>query len=136
MTEDMLRSYLNTLRLDLNLYKDSIKEVSEDIYNELGINRDLPYKNPKTKEELSINAYYDLLNIVKVYNEGTILDWANNNNQYKYLPYRFFSGESCSVGSSGWFASRDSSAGLYFKSKELSDNAVMKFRSIYDNYWM
>ena len=34
MTEDMLRSYLNTLRLDLNLYKDSIKEVSEDIINE------------------------------------------------------------------------------------------------------
>lgn len=34
MTEDLLKTYLSTLRLDLNLYKDSIKEVSEDIIKE------------------------------------------------------------------------------------------------------
>jgi len=34
MTEDMLKSYLNTLRLDLNFFKDSIKEVSQDIISE------------------------------------------------------------------------------------------------------
>lgn len=34
MTEDMLKSYLNTLRLDLNFFKDSIKEVSQDIIAE------------------------------------------------------------------------------------------------------
>ena len=37
MTEDMLKSYLNTLRLDLNFFKDSIKEVSQD-KEELGTN--------------------------------------------------------------------------------------------------
>ncbi|MCC6818009.1 MAG: hypothetical protein IT245_03850 [Bacteroidia bacterium] len=34
MTEEMLKSYLNTLRLDLNFFKDSIKEVSQDIISE------------------------------------------------------------------------------------------------------
>lgn len=34
MSEELLKSYLNTLRLDLNLYKDSIREVSSDIINE------------------------------------------------------------------------------------------------------
>jgi len=34
MTEEMLKSYLNTLRLDLNFFKDSIKEVSQDIIQE------------------------------------------------------------------------------------------------------
>jgi len=34
MTEEMLKSYLNTLRLDLNFFKDSIKEVSSDIIAE------------------------------------------------------------------------------------------------------
>lgn len=34
MTEEMLKSYLNTLRLDLNFFKESIKEVSQDIVNE------------------------------------------------------------------------------------------------------
>lgn len=34
MTEELLKSYLNTLTLDLNLYKESIKEVSEDIIRE------------------------------------------------------------------------------------------------------
>lgn len=34
MTEELLKTYLNSLRLDLNLFKDSIKEVSDDIINE------------------------------------------------------------------------------------------------------
>lgn len=34
MTEELLKSYLNTLRLDLNFYKDSIREVSQDIISE------------------------------------------------------------------------------------------------------
>lgn len=34
MPEDILRAYLNTLKLDLNLYQESIKEVSEDIIRE------------------------------------------------------------------------------------------------------
>jgi hypothetical protein len=34
MSEEMLKSYLNTLQLDLNFFKESIKEVSQDIINE------------------------------------------------------------------------------------------------------
>ena len=31
MTEELLKAYLGTLRLDWNLFKDSIKEVSEEV---------------------------------------------------------------------------------------------------------
>ncbi len=34
MTEELLKSYLNSLQLDLNLFTDSIKEVSDDIIKE------------------------------------------------------------------------------------------------------
>lgn len=34
MTEELLKSYLNTLRLDLNFFKESIREVSKDIISE------------------------------------------------------------------------------------------------------
>ncbi len=34
MTEELIKTYLNSLRLDFNLFKDSIKEVSDDIMNE------------------------------------------------------------------------------------------------------
>lgn|GEM_PF-117785 len=34
MPEDILKSYLQTLRLDLNFYRDSIKEVSDEIIAE------------------------------------------------------------------------------------------------------
>lgn len=34
MSEELLKSYLNTLRLDLNFFKDSIREVSRDIVSE------------------------------------------------------------------------------------------------------
>ena len=34
MTEELIKTYLNSLRLDFNLFKDSIKEVSDDIIAE------------------------------------------------------------------------------------------------------
>lgn len=34
MTEELIKTYLNSLRLDFNLFKDSIKEVSDDIIKE------------------------------------------------------------------------------------------------------
>jgi hypothetical protein len=34
MTEELLKAYLQSLRLDLNLFKDSIREVSEDVIKE------------------------------------------------------------------------------------------------------
>jgi len=34
MTEELLKAYLDSLRLDLNLFKDSIREVSEEVIKE------------------------------------------------------------------------------------------------------
>ena len=31
MTEELIKTYLNSLRLDFNLFKDSIKEVSDEM---------------------------------------------------------------------------------------------------------
>lgn len=34
MTDELLRAYLHSLRMDMHIYRDSIREVSNDIINE------------------------------------------------------------------------------------------------------
>jgi hypothetical protein len=133
---------------NINIVFTPIKSIIEritnfyDILDELGIDESgLPYKNipqTDTKEETnfkrSINAFWRLSKIALVYNEGTVLDWKNTS-QYKYLPYKHSSGGSWVVFSVGWFAHCLSSAGVYFKSKELSEDAYEKFKDIYEDFW-
>ncbi len=109
----------------------------EDIYKELEIDEEdvLVYKNPKTKFEKYINACAIIPRIVEVYNEGEEIDWKNTN-QYKYTPYKYFSCGHWLVSSHDWYYYYCCSGGFYYKSKELSDDAVKKFRKIYDDYWM
>ena len=134
---------------NINIVFTPIKSVTEritnfyDILNELGIDESgLPYKNipqTDTKEETnfkrSVNAFWRLSKIALVYNEGTVLDWKNTN-VYKYLTYKYWTGGSWVVSSSfSWSAGCDCSAGLYFKSKQLSEDAYEKFKDIYEDFW-
>lgn len=56
----------------------------------------LPFRNPITQEEKSINAMLKLLKIVEAYNEGTVLNWKDTS-QYKHWPYKYCSGGGWSV---------------------------------------
>lgn len=124
--------------------KKSITEriqTLDDVYKELS--GDLPFlesatdliKNPYTKEEKSINAFYHLLNITKAYNKGIIIDWGNTI-QYKYLPYKYFDGSSIFVKVGTWSCHCNAAGGLYFKSEAWAKDALSKFRDIYNDYWM
>lgn len=135
LTKDQLKEIDKQLKKNKGTIIEKISDF-DDILSELGEDLSgLPYKNPKTKEEKSINAQWKIFKIVKVYNEGTELDWKNLN-QYKYLPYKYFSSGSWLVCSYCWSATHCYSVGLYYKSRELSDDALKKFRNIYEDYWM
>lgn len=93
-----------------NFFKKKITEIIEsidDIYSYLGLIRDneIPFKNPITKQQRSINATFDIQNISLVLNEGWIENWLDHN-QSKYY--------------------------LYFKKKELSGWLVEDYN--YNNY--
>lgn len=109
----------------------------QDILDELNIDESfLPYKGSKlTNEEKSINAQAKLFKIVQVYNEGEKLKW-NDTSQYKYTPYKYFSGCSWVVASGDlWYGTLGFSSGLYYKSSELSKNAYNKFKDVYEDFW-
>jgi hypothetical protein len=146
----------------LNLYKDASKELKEiledsfgkeffkpksitdriktieDVFEELGEDYNdyiPPFPKAKTKEEKSCNAQMLLFKIAKVYNEGTILDWKDSN-QPKYFNYKYFSGGSCLVDSLSWNTYCSYSAGLFYKSKSLSEDSYNKFKNIYNDYYL
>lgn len=85
--------------------------------------------------EKYINACVIIPKIVKIYNEGTILDWTNAS-QYKYLPYIRKVGSTWVAGSSdGWAASALGPFAHHFKSRDLSDKALSNFNQIYLDYY-
>lgn len=118
-----------------NKIQDRINDF-DDILEELGKTMEeiIPWKNPRTKAQKSQNAFAKLQCIAEVYNEGVEMDFTNSN-QYKY--YNWWN-----KSSGGWslssVVSDDSSAscgfGVYFKSRELAEDATTKFKSIYLDY--
>ena len=95
----------------------------------------LPYKTPKTKAQISQNAFAKIQCITEVYNEGWIQDLTNYN-QYKYYPcfkknaldrwvfcYCF-----------AWNSVAFGGFGSYFKTPELANDASTKFIDIYNDY--
>lgn len=115
---------------------DIIKSL-EDIYIYLDINRELviPFKNPSTKQERSINAMFDIQNISKVLNGNWVPDWENTD-EYKYYPY--FKKQELS----GWvvdgyhFGSYTAVLcfGYYFKTEKLALFAGKTFIETYIDY--
>jgi hypothetical protein len=94
----------------------------------------LVFKKPKDKFERYINSCAIIHKIVEVYNQGTILNFKNTN-QYKYCPYKYFSGGRFVVDSDSWHCYFDCSGGFYYKSNELSLKGYENFKEIYDDYF-
>lgn len=106
----------------------------DDILEYLNLKEDDVYIFPKCttdKFKRYINACSIISKITSVYNERTILDWANFA-QYKYRPYYKKTG-SCWVFtySIGLNSGITASPSHYFKSSELSDDAAKKFNDVY-----
>ena len=91
-------------------------------------------KNTKDKHQRFINACNIIPKIVKLYNEGTILDW-NNTGEYKWMPYKSFYGGSGVVAHYCWFSSMYCCGGFYLKSKELSEAIYKNFPELWEDYW-
>lgn len=96
----------------------------------------LPYSiNTTNEQELYINACIILPKIAKVYNERKVLDWSNNN-ESKYLPYKFFSGGGSGVVSfSAWYGTLGCPCGFYLKTQQLSKDAYNNFKKYYEAFW-
>ena len=109
----------------------------EDVCNELNINNSvLPYRNAKTKKEISINAFTKIQYISEVLNEGWNPNFKNTN-EYKYYPcfeYKNSPGEWCFCISYYYLLHGAVCFGFYFKTKELSDYAGKQFLEIYKEY--
>lgn len=96
----------------------------------------VPWKGSKlTKGQKSQNALAKLLLIAEVYNEGWEPNWKNTS-EYKWVPYKSVSGGDFSVGSYCWGYLLRSPSGAHFKTKEMSEDILVKFRDILDDYWM
>ncbi len=102
-----------------------------DVEDILGYKAELPYSKAKTKMEKSINALYHLHMLAEAYNQGWV-DWSNVN-QYKYFPY--YDRSDGVVVVNGWVYDHCFPAGVYFETREKAENALKKFRSIFDDFW-
>lgn len=76
-----------------------------------------------------------LAKVAECYNEGTKLDWENTK-QYKYIPYKYFSGGGGSeVGFVGWGYYFGGSGLVYYKSEELAKKSYSNFKSYWEDFW-
>lgn len=119
------------------------KKITDKVYDIdslcefLSIDEDSLYifnRNTKDKHQRFINACNVIPKIVEIYNEGSILDWKNTN-QYKYCPYKYFSGSSGVVHHDDWYYSLNCTTGFYLKSRELSEAIYKNFPEFWEDYW-
>ena len=109
----------------------------DDVCKELEIDDSiLPYKNAKTKQQKSTNAFVKIQYISQVLNEGWEPNWGNSR-EYKYYPWFEYKS---SLGGFGFCVSYDYVScvvlgfGCYFKTRELSDYVGTQFIEIYKEY--
>lgn len=111
-------------------WKDVLKESR---FNEEDI---LPYSKPKTKEQVSQNAFAKIQLISKVLNEGWMPDFKNSN-ESKYYPYfeRKAHGWVLSSGSFSYGNGfSDLGFGCLYKNSDLAIYAGTQFLEIYKEY--
>ena len=114
---------------------DTIKDFNDILkISNKELEKIIPYLEPKNKEQKSLNALAKIQLISKVLNEGTILDWCNEN-QYKYYPYfkKITAGwevDSCYY----YYCSAYVGFGYYYISSELALFAANTFKDIYIDY--
>jgi hypothetical protein len=126
--KDFWKQEITDLVYDL----DSLKEYCKNN----NISFSLPFRyNTQDSLEKTLNATYILAKVAKIYNEGTVLNWKNNN-EYKYLPYLYFSsGSGVADGSSVWVSSLFASGCLYYKNSNLSTKSYYNFKKYWEDYW-
>lgn len=135
LTSEQLKE-INKQQNKLSLI-DRINTI-EDIYKELGIKEGdfLPYKNPKTKQEKSLNALAKIYKITEYYNNGDIIDFKNSNTR-KYYLYNYISCGSLLVEVSFYYSDpAGHSVGYFFSKEENAKDALKKFKDIFEEYWM
>jgi len=98
-------------------------------------NLELPYTNPKSKEEKCLNATLQLFTIRKVYNEGKDSNWKDSN-ELKYFIYKDFSRGGALVCSGVWCCNAHHPLGLYFVSRELVEDVIKNFPEVINDYFM
>jgi len=112
--------------------QSNYKKLWEDFKEENKLQVVLPYSNPSTRDEESINAYFMLIHIVHIKNNGWIPDW-DNENEYKYYPYfDLRSGFGFSFADFElWPTLAPVGSRLCFKSRQLADEVGRYFLPIY-----
>lgn len=142
-TDQEFKNLLET-NFGKDFYKQDITDIVYDIETLEGyINVNTSYAfippyniNTTNKLERTLNAVYILSLVTEIYNGDTILNWKNSN-QYKYIPYRSFSGVGWIVFPTyGWGAATLGSAGcLYYKNSILSKKSYDNFTQYWEDYW-
>lgn len=154
---------MKTLKIDekeaLKLYKtasNEFKQILEDTFGKDYFNQDITdkvydidslceyleideddlflySKNTRDKHKRYLNACNILPKIAEIYNEGVIL--KKNTDEYKYLPFLYFSGGSIGVVFGHWNYYLTAPFGLYYKSDNLSRKAYENFQSYFEDFW-
>jgi|694.fasta_scaffold17451_12 hypothetical protein len=127
--KDFWKQEITDLVYDL----DSLKEYCKNN----NISFSLPYLcDTQDSLEKTLNATYILAKVAKIYNKGTILNWKNNN-EYKYLPYLYFSGGSGVAAGVSFYWDSDLFASycLYYKNSNLSTKSYNNFKKYWEDYW-
>lgn len=133
--KELLEANFESSILNPNIM-DIIK-IEEDVYKYSGKKKEdvLPYKNPKTKQEKSLNALAFIYLLCEILNEGWITDFSDSN-QYKYYPYFEFKNKKwlfyCSFDLGSF--SDGISALAFLKTEELSNYVGNQFLLKYQEY--
>ena len=97
----------------------------------------LPWKNPKTKQQISQNAFAKIQLISEVLNEGWIPNF-NNSSEYKYYPWFEKKSPPCGSWCLGYVSFYSSGGGLGFgcsyKTEQLAKFAANTFIKEYIDY--
>lgn len=96
---------------------------------------EVPYKNPKTSQERQLNATVYASKIAEAFNDGKALTWENRE-EFKYMPYKYYTGGSWSVVFDYYYDCACCPVGLCFTTAKDALRAYELFPEIYDDYYM
>lgn len=99
------------------------------------LEKELPYKNPITPDQISENAYKELVLIIRVLNEDWIPSFGTNENSY--LPYFNLSSSGFAFSFTHfniWSTGTNVAARLCYRTRELAEFGGKHFESTYKRY--
>lgn len=100
---------------------------SQDVY--------LPYEPATSRIEKSVNALVLLSLVTKAYNEDWVPDMKNSS-ESKYAPYKYFGDGGVAFLVDCYDCGTHCPVGLLHKSRENCEDAVMKFKDLYNDFFM